>query len=410
LILISLLLVFAIVAIIWLKLVPSTQVSDFKAFWRTAPKALAGKEIFTYDNDYFAKWAYQTGFLVYVMTVVKIFGHHIMALQLLNVVYQVLILYLTYLLSMQIFNKVKLARLTVFVLMIDLDWFALNSQADNQYLGMMLFLLTFYLLMQDKYWTYVMAGVTLAIGSIVRPIGPVIIAGIVVYALLYLFITKGKLNFAGIGKILITLIIYQIIFSASGMAIKNSGLNSYGLTNRDSEWKFVVGLDANSSGSYDQQMVNRFDLKDSRSKMSTKEHEIIHENISNLNATHGWLNLFWNKNATMWAGRSTAIDFTGFETKYSLKVSNFAKLLGYMGTIMLIIFSWIGSVKLLKNKTDNKLFLLILPMLAYAVVQLLIEVQGRYRLEFLPIIAILGGLGLYSIFEWARLKWEKTDV
>lgn len=410
LILISLLLIFAIVAIIWLKLVPQTQVSDFKAFWRTAPKALEGKAIYKYDNDYFAKWAYQTGFLVYVMTVVKIFGHKVIAIQLLNVIYQVLILLMSYLLAMQLFNKVKIARLTVFILMIDLDWFALNSQADNQYLGMLLFLVTFYLVMKDKYWAYALAGITLGAGSIIRPIGPVVIAGIVVYALLYLFIQNNQIHWSGLGKVLITLVIYQVIFSAAGMAIKGSGLNSYGLTNRDSEWKFVVGLDANSNGSYDQGMVNRFDLKASRTKMSQKEHQIIHENIQNLNATHGWLKLFWNKNETLWASRSTTVDFTGFETQHSLRVSNFAKLLGYMGTVVLIILSWLGSLKLLKINPSVKTFVLLLPLMAYAVVQLLIEVQGRYRLEFLPVIAILGGLGLFTICEWIRSKWGKMNV
>ena len=209
---------------------------------------------------------------------------------------------------------------------------------------------------------------------------------------------------------MITLIIYQVIFSAAGMAIKNSGLNDYGLTNRDSEWKFVIGLDANSNGSYDQQMVNRFDLKESRAKMSAKEHQIIHENVQNLNTTHGWLKLLWNKNETLWAGRATTIDFTGIETRHSLRTSNFIKLVGYLGSVMLIIFSWIGSLKLFKGKIDSKIFLILLPLMAYAVVQLLIEVQGRYRLEFLPVIAILGGLGLYSICEWIRLKWVKSNV
>lgn len=410
LILISLLLIFAVVALVWLKLVPQTQVSDFKAFWRMAPKALDGKAIYQYDNDYFAKWAYQTGFLVYVMTVVKIFGHNIIAIQLLNVLYQVLILLMSYILAMQLFNKVKIARLSVFILMIDLDWFALNSQADNQYLGMLLFLVTFYLIMKDKYWAYSLAGVTLALGSIIRPIGPVVIAGIVVYALLYMAIQNNQFHWKNLGKILVTLIIYQVLFSSAGMAIKSSGLNSYGLTNRDSEWKFVVGLDANSNGSYDQGMVNRFNLKDSRAKMSRQEHQIIRENIQNLNANHGWLKLLWNKNETLWAGRAITIDFTGFETRHSLRVSNFVKLLGYLGTVVLIILSWIGSLRLFKDKPNVKTFLLVLPLMAYAVVQLLIEVQGRYRLEFLPIIAIIGGLGLFTICEWIRSKWGKMNV
>ncbi|AYE38932.1 hypothetical protein D1B17_09935 [Companilactobacillus zhachilii] len=410
LILISLLLIFAVVALVWLKLVPQTQVSDFKAFWRMAPKALDGKAIYQYDNDYFAKWAYQTGFLVYVMTVVKIFGHNIIAIQLLNVLYQVLILLMSYILAMQLFNKVKIARLSVFILMIDLDWFALNSQADNQYLGMLLFLVTFYLIMKDKYWTCSLAGVTLALGSIIRPIGPVVIAGIVVYALLYMAIQNNQFHWKNLGKILVTLIIYQVLFSTAGMAIKSSGLNSYGLTNRDSEWKFVVGLDANSNGSYDQGMVNRFNLKDSRAKMSHQEHQIIRENIQNLNANHGWLKLLWNKNETLWAGRAITIDFTGFETRHSLRVSNFVKLLGYLGTVVLIILSWIGSLRLFKDNPNIKTFLLVLPLMAYAVVQLLIEVQGRYRLEFLPIIAIIGGLGLFTICEWIRSKWGKMNV
>lgn len=410
LVLISMLLVFTIVALIWLKIVPQTQISDFKAFWRMAPKALDGKPIFKYDNDYFAKWAYQTGFLVYVMTVVKIFGHNIIAIQLLNVIYQVLILYVTYILSMQIFNKVKLARLAVLVLMIDLDWFALNSQSCNQYLGMLLFLVTFYLIMKNKYWAYALAGVTLSFGSIIRPIGPVIIAGVIVYALVYLFISESGFNWTSLVKLLLTLVIYQLIFSAAGMAIKASGLNSYGLTNRDSEWKFVVGLDANSNGSYDQQMVDRFNLKDSRSKMSSKEHAVIHENINNLNSNHGWLKLFWNKNASLWAGSSGAIDFTGVDKNHSEKISSLIKLFGYLGTVILIVFSWLGSIRLLAYKPNNKIYLIILPMMAYVVVQLLIEVQGRYRLEFLPVIAILGGLGLYTVFEWVRLKRGNLNV
>src|SRR5699024_2833543 len=303
------------------------------AFWKMAPKALDGEKIFSYDNDYFAKWAYQTGFLVYVMTVVKIFGYHVIAIQLLNVLYQVLILLMVYLLAVKITKKVKLARLSVFILMIDLDWFALNSQADNQYLGMLLFLVTFYLILKDRYWSYALAGLTLGVGSIIRPIGPVIIAGIVVYALIYLLIENNSFNWSKIIKVVITLLIYQVIFSGASLAIKNSGLNSYGLTNRDSEWKFVVGLDANSDGAYDQKMVDRFNLKDSRAKMSAKEHQVIRENIANLNETHGWLKLLWYKNAKLWAQRAITIDFTGVETNHSLKTSNFIKLLGYLGSL-----------------------------------------------------------------------------
>ncbi|WP_334329819.1 ArnT family glycosyltransferase [Companilactobacillus sp. HBUAS59699] len=409
LVLLSLLAIFAIAAIIWIKLVPQTQVSDFKAFWDNAPRALSGKQIYQMDNDYFAKWAYQTGFLVYVMTVVKIFGHHIIAIQLLNVLYQVLILLVMYQLVVKIFNNIKMARLSVLLLMIDLDWFALNSQTNNQYLGMLLFLVTFYLIILNKYWSFALAGLTLGLGSIIRPIGPVIIAGIIVFGIMYLFISNNHLHLDAIWKLLITLAIYFVIFSGAGMAIKSSGLNSYGLSNRDSEWKFVIGLDYNSRGVYDQAMVDRFDLKDTRATMSKKEYSVIHENINYLNSNHKWLSLLWSKNSTLWAQNSTAMDFTGFEKIHSAKTTSLMRMAAYMGTVILIIFSWVGSLRLFKQRFSNNFYLLLLPLMAYAVVQLLIEVQGRYRLEFIPVIAILGSVGLYSTVKFLSQKWRGNN-
>ncbi|WP_125589601.1 glycosyltransferase family protein [Companilactobacillus jidongensis] len=410
LILFSLISVFAIVAIIWIKLVPQTQVSDFSAFWSNTPGALNGKSIYHMDNDYFAKWAYQTGFLVYVMAVVKIFGHHIIAIQLLNVLYQALILLVMYQLVVKIFNNVKMARLSVLLLMIDLDWFALNSQTNNQYLGMLLFLVTFYLIMLNKYWSFGLAGLTLGFGSIIRPIGPVVIAGIVVFAIVYFLLNNNKFHIDGVWKLLFTLAIYFVIFSGASMAIKSSGLNEYGLSNRDSEWKFVIGLDYNSRGVYDQAMVDRFNLKDTRDTMSKKEYSVIHENINYLNSNHKWISLLWSKNSTLWAQNSTATDFTGFDKIHSAKATGLMRKMAYMGTVILIIFSWIGSLQLFKIKFSNNIYLLLLTLMAYAVVQLFIEVQGRYRLEFIPVIAILGSVGLYTVVKLISQRWRGNQT
>ncbi|APX72113.1 hypothetical protein M5C72_02930 [Companilactobacillus allii] len=405
LVLYTLIAIFAIVAIIWINVVPSTQISDFSAFWQYSAKALSGKPITITDNDYFAKWAYQTGFLVYVMAVVKVFGQHIIAIQLLNVLYQSLILVMIYKLVVKIFNNIKMARLAVLLLMIDLDWFALNSQACNQYLGTLLFLVTFYLVMFNKYWSYVLAGVTLAIGSIIRPIGPVIIAGIVVYGIIYMLIKNNKFDIHAIWKLLITLAIYFAIFSGASGLIKATGLNEYGLTNRDSEWKFVTGLDYNSKGVYDQTMVDQFDLNASRSQMSKKEYQIIDKQVKFLNESpKRWISLFWAKNATLWAKRSTATDFTEFVKIHSARATNIMNLLAYVGSIILIIFSWIGSLELFKKKFSKRIYLLLLTLMAYAVVQLLIEVQGRYRIELLPVITILGSVGLYKVVKWIDTK------
>ncbi|AKP68074.1 hypothetical protein [Companilactobacillus ginsenosidimutans] len=405
-ILLVLLAIFAVVGIMWINFVPNTQLSDFGGFWSHAKDVLDGKKIYHFDNDYFAKWAYQTGYLAYVVGATKIFGYHIAAIQYLNVLYQVLILWVVYELVVKIFDNIKMARLSVLLLMINLDWFALNSQADNQYLGSLLFLTTFYLILQDKYWTYILAGLTLALGSIIRPIGPVIIAGIVVFALVYMFMRNNKFQLSGIYKLLVVLAVYFVIFSGAGMLIKSSGLNEYGLSNRDTEWKFVIGLDENSKGVYDTALVNSFDMNQSRAKVLKQEKEVVHEHVEQLNKTHGWFNLFQAKLATLWSKRATGIDFTGIEVNHSPVTVNVVQFVGYVGSILTIIFSWIGSLKLFKFNYKNGLFLLLLPLMAFVIVQLLIEVQGRYRIEFIPVLAVLGGTGLYTIFDWIKTSWS----
>lgn len=405
-ILITMLIVFFLIGLFWLKFTPNEQLSDFATFWGKSQDALQGRAIYKTDNDYFAKWAYQTGYLVYVMGIIKLFGAHVLVLQVLNVLYQTLTLLVVYKLAMKIFDNVKIARLSVLLLMIDLDWFAMSPQNNNSYLGTLLFLVTFYLLMHDKYWHYILAGLTLALGNVIRPIGPVAIAGIVVFAVLYKFYDK-KINFKNILKLAVTFIIYLMIFSAVGLAIKSSGLNEYGISNRDSEWKFVTGLDYNTNGIYDQNVVDSIDMTQSRKKVSKQEYKVIHEEINYLNDNNKWIPLFWNKLAIMWANRSSAIDFANIRQNHSEKVVGLVNLVSYMGTVLLVIFGWIGSLRLFKISYNKNIFLLLLPFMAYVAVQLLIEVQGRYRIEFTPVWAIIAGVGLYSVSSWINSKRRK---
>lgn len=109
----------------------------------------------------------------------------------------------------------------------------------------------------------------------------------------------------------------------------------------------------------------------------------------------------------MWANRSSAIDFANMQQNHSQKVIGFVNLISYLGTVLLVIFGWVGSLRLFKISYNKNIFLLLLPFMAYVAVQLLIEVQGRYRIEFTPILAIISGVGLYSLCNWINLKWGK---
>ncbi|MGQ2375340.1 ArnT family glycosyltransferase [Companilactobacillus zhachilii] len=409
LVVITMILIFTITALIWISKVPSVQLSDFGNFWDRLLNYKIGDPLYQTDNDYFSKYAYQSGYFVYAMIISKIFGYHIFAIQFLNVIYQALILLITYLFVIKIFNNVKMARLSILILMIDLDWFALNSQASNQYLGSLLYLVTFYLIMQNKLKYYILAGITLTGGCLIRPIGPVVIAGIVVYALIYLLL-KNK-DYHATLKAFLTIVIYFVLFAIAGWGIKTSGINEYGLTNNDPEWKFVTGLNYQSAGTYSPDMNQLIDPSKSRKQMSKVEYKQLHTEIAYLNQNHAWLSLFIHKTQGLWSSRTMATDAANIRMIHSDKTVNRINFLAYVGSIILIIFSWIGSLQLFRTKFDDKLYLLLLPLMAFAVVQLLIEVQGRYRIEFLPVIAVVGSLGIYQVLHVLssiNLHFKKT--
>lgn len=409
LVVITMILIFTITALIWISKVPSVQLSDFGNFWDRLLNYKIGDPLYQTDNDYFSKYAYQSGYFVYAMIISKIFGYHIFAIQFLNVIYQALILLITYLFVIKIFNNVKMARLSILILMIDLDWFALNSQASNQYLGSLLYLVTLYLIMQNKLKYYILAGITLTGGCLIRPIGPVVIAGIVVYALIYLLL-KNK-DYHATLKAFLTIAIYFVLFAIAGWGIKTSGINEYGLTNNDPEWKFVTGLNYQSAGTYSPDMNQLIDPSKSRKQMSKVEYKQLHTEIAYLNQNHAWLSLFVHKTQGLWSSRTMATDAANIRLIHSDKTVNRINFLAYVGSIILIIFSWVGSLQLFRTKFDDKLYLLLLPLMAFAVVQLLIEVQGRYRIEFLPVIAVVGSLGIYQVLHVLssiNLHFKKT--
>lgn len=397
LIVISMILIFMITSLFWISKVPSVQLSDFGNFWDRLLDYKIGDPLYQTDNDYFSKYAYQSGYFVYAMIISKIFGYHIFVIQFLNVVYQALILLFTYLFVIKIFNNIKMARLSILILMIDLDWFALNSQASNQYLGSLLYLITLYLIMQNKLKYYILAGVTLTGGCLIRPIGPVVIAGIIVYALIYLLL-KNK-DYHATLKVLLTLVIYFVLFSLSSWGVKATGINAYGLTNNDPEWKFVTGLNYQSNGTYSPDMDKLINPDKTRKQMSKVEKAQLHKEIAYLNENHAWLSLFIHKTQGLWSSRTMATDAANIRLAHPIKTVDRINFLAYVGSIILIIFSWLGSLVLFKTRFNDNLYLLLLPLLAFAVVQLLIEVQGRYRIEFLPIIAVVGSLGLYNVLH-----------
>jgi len=200
-------------------------------------------------------------------------------------------------------------------------------------------------------------------------------------------------------KIGLLLLIYVSILSITGIMIKETGLNEYGLKNSDPEWKFVTGLNYESSGTYSDDLNRIIEESASRQEMSKMEKSRIGKQITYLNNNNKWFNLFISKISLLWSKQSSAVSASGFHLNHSGAISNFMNIVGYSGSLLIIIFSWIGSIYLFKGKSNYNVFIIVLPILAFAVIELFIEVQGRYWIEFVPMLTIFAGMGLYKVFE-----------
>ena len=58
---------------------------------------------------------------------------------------------------------------------------------------------------------------------------------------------NGKQNFL---RLLTFILTYFLLLTGFSLAVKATGLNEYGLSNRDSLWKLVTGLNYQSAGTY----------------------------------------------------------------------------------------------------------------------------------------------------------------
>lgn len=392
-VLVGLIIFFIAICLIWIFITPVQQVSDYNTFWQTAGNTLNGKHIYKMDNDYFARWPYQTGFLTYIMLVIKLFGANLRAIQLLNIVYQVIILLLVYCLTLKLFNKVVLSRWSVFLLSINLEWLVLNNRVTNQYISLVFFLLSLTLILSDKNFSWLGSGISLAIGNYLRPIGIVYFCGIVVFIVIYRLIAIPQSYRQNLFRLLSFLVTYLTLTIGFSCVIQQVGLNKYGLMNRDSIWKIVTGLNYRSGGTNRLYITKQFKKTDSRKMMQLEEKKFVRHNISELNHQHLWLNLFINKFNILWSYPSNSFDYTLFRKNYSSRIYQLLKLIGYSINTIEMILLFVGAFLSIQKKEDYDETLLLFVTIFYVIIQLIIEVQGRYRIEFTPILLVTSSLG-----------------
>lgn len=391
--------------------------SDFAILLEAAQSVTQG-DFTCFSTKYFSEWAYQTGFVLYEALILKCTGGSIFALKFMNLLFMAGINILIYLVGKEIFSD-KVAFVAAALYAIYPAPVFMASVLTNQHISTFFtFLAVFYLVKEKKGYglkDYIFAAVFMAVANIMRPEMIVVVVSLLAVTVLKVFgfLSKKEKREAllFVRNITVCMVGYFILTSFASMVISITGVNQNGLSNQVPEWKFTVGLDTDSNGSYNENHLEILDIEDSNQR---KEYlySLLKDYFSK--PPSEIINFFGEKTKYMWASNEPTFWSLGHldgskEVINGLSVDRLVRWILFVDKgiyiavwVMFLIFllssllsSWRGQLHTAATFASCIVF-------TYLVVYLLIEVQTRYRYWLMPLLFILA-MGSLPVFQ---SQWE----
>ncbi|WP_052429725.1 ArnT family glycosyltransferase [Paenibacillus borealis] len=392
----------------WIFTIDSKQISDYSLLYDSALKLSKGDMSYL-SYPYFQSWTYQLGFTMYQAAIMKLFGNYDIVLKLLNVVFSTGICVLIYKIAKIIFNEFT-ARISSLTYALFIPNIVLSSVLTNDHLSSFLFYFGFYLLIRNNklnYKTFIISAALISLGNLIRPIGALVIIAVILYVLIYLYLMK-KNSFIYLSKLIFIFIIsfYSVFYITSYIAI-GAGFSNSHLTNHEPMWKFVLGMNYETTGSYsnsDYEEVIKYPLGRERDEFEKK---IV---INRLNETEKIPGLLINKIGNMWGESDTSIYWSLSESgKPQLSASLIVS--SQVVYLLIYIFSFISIICLMfSRRENNKYIFILLLVLGYLTIHLFIEIQTRYRYFIMPVLIIFFGYSLSFINKYFSQKLKNINL
>ena len=300
--------------------------------------------------------------------------------------------------------------------------FFLAAVLTNQHIAVFFYYLGFWLLVRQRRLTRrwaALAGLCLAVGNLMRPLGAVIIVALLCWTLVRMLRWKGK-DLLWVGAPLLAAgVAYFAATELFGWVVQATGLNPEGLNNNLPLWKFVLGLNLDSSGAWNQADYNAYYLLP-RDQAPAAMEQVVGERLSSL-GLGGLLELFWKKSQAMWG--SLEYLYWGFghlngeaPVLGSVTLAQCLNALNYLDRgIFLLAFLLAGGSSALWLRKGAGVGMRLPVMLCFLLcgyygVHLLIEAQPRYRYFLMPVVFLLAGAGAQALWDWWKSRREAGEI
>jgi len=377
-------------------LIGGEPIQDFQTMYSAARELARGEHGYL-DKVYFFNWAYQTGFVAYEALVLKLFGPSQLALQVMNALWMAGTGCLVYLLALEFLPQRTAQRLALLYAVYPAPYF-LAGVLTNQHIAVFLFYLAFYLLARPSLPRILAAGALLALGNAMRALAVVLVLAAVLWLLIGGLLKKERFR-ESLFRCAVLAGSYFLLFAVISFGVKAGGLNPEGLANNQPMWKFVVGLNQESSGSWNQADYDAYLSLPAQEADAAMRAEVKNRlsvgpaRLAGLAVRKS--GVMWGADEYMYWGFGHLDPQAGFGP---FTVNQWTQLLarGDKGVYLLVfalalagLWSWV------RDGTRGGLpLLLTLVFCGYYAVHLIIEVQSRYRYFLMPAVFLMAGAGL----------------
>jgi hypothetical protein len=415
------------IRIVWIYNVPTVPISDFELLYNASTDWVRGDFSFV-KTPYFDMWSYQLGYVWFQSLLMRLFGTGYEAIKIFNCIFSSLTVLTGYLTAKKLFGP-NCALMTGILIASDITLVTMTSVLTNQHIALLLFYIGLYIIActKNKIGYRIAAGAVIAFGNIMRPLGIVVLAAIVLYDLFFAerqeighkmlfhngfwFRTK---KFARTKLVLVVcfLAAYVIVGFAVNRSFIASGVTDKPLGNKDPLWKFVSGLNYEIKGQYSQKDIETVSRTGTFEERQNLEKEIIKQRLQE---THKLPGLFKDKFYIMWVNKNYTVNwsvhpteegkdtFFGGQSKERLhKITLYADKAVY--TVGLV-FALAGALLLLitGNENEKGATLYMIFILLYIGAHLFIEIQPRYRMCVLPGIYVIASKGLHALGSFSKI-------
>jgi len=393
-----------VIRMVWIVWNPTPPESDFLIMYNSALQAVSGDFSFG-DSAYYTSFPYQLGFTMYEASMIGLFGNDLFYLKLMNIFFSVGSAVVLYYAASRAFNE-NCGRIATLFYLFYLPNIVMCSVLTNQHISTFLFLLGCFFLLRGVHSTgnWLLAGLSLGLGNLMRPIGVVYLAAVFLSFMPLIWRLWRKSDkrraLSATAKLAGVFAVFYLVQLLAGASLISSGVTSNALSGGDRYWKFMVGLNAETNGSWsseDARYANQFAFGEERHRAELIKIKERLQNKSELAALMG------RKLVLMWGGNDSSL----FWSMHGLNRSDWEYRLS-LGEgpwyVLMCAFGLIGMIMLLFGQSErhSRHLLYLILLLLYAAVHLIIEIQTRYRLDLNPVFILLQSYGFYRVYIWLR--------